>query len=281
LSIPAHENSRVVDGAGQGCKMPETKFVEVTAANIGEHPQAICFINPKHEHFHHKVEWLKRQSKYGLKIKLLYPAGEKRAAGFIEYVPGEYCWRGVKAKGYMFIHCLWTTGKERQRKGLGASLVRAVEAEAGDMLGVCVLTSEKSFMARREIFVKLGYRLAAESGNEQLLVKQFKKGPLPVLREPSSQVETGKGLAIVYSRQCPWVARFVKEVKPILEKLKLAPAIVELNTPAQAQSAPSVYGVFNLLYDGRVLADRYISTTRFLNILKAEGLAGAARPVRK
>ena len=261
--------------------MTESKLVGVTAANIGEHPQAICFINPQHEHFHHKVDWLKAQFKNGLQIKLLYPAGEKRAAGYIEYVPGEHCWRGVRAKGYMFIHCLWTTGKSRQHQGLGGQLIGAVETEAKGMLGVCVLTSDKSFMARRDIFLKLGYRVAAEAQNEQLLVKQFKAGPLPTLNEQRPTAATGKGLAIVYSKQCPWVARFVEEAKPILKKMNVALAISELKTPAQAQNAPCVYGVFNLLYHGRVLADRYISTTRFLNILKAEGLAGKDRERRK
>jgi predicted Rdx family selenoprotein len=259
----------------------ETRIVDVTAANIGEHPQAICFINPKHEHFRHKVDWLEQQFKNGLRIKLLYPAGEKRAVGFIEYVPGEFCWRPVRAEGYLFIHCLWTTGKQRQHKGLGALLIDEAEAAAQGMLGVCVLTSDKSFMARKDIFIKRGYRVAAASGNDQLLVKQFKAGPLPAFNRPREGLEKHKGLAIVYSRQCPWVARFVKEAEPILEKLKLAPAIVELKTPAQAQCAPSVYGVFNLVCDGRILADRYISTTRFLNILKEKGLGGVARPERK
>jgi hypothetical protein len=181
----------------------------------------------------------------------------------------------------MFIHCLWTTGKQFQHNGLGALLVRAVEAEAKDMLGVCVLTSDQAFMVRRDIFLKLGYRVATESGNEQLMLKQFKAGPLPSLGKPRPGTGTGKGLAIVYSRQCPWVARFIEEVKPILKKMNLAPSFSELKTPAQAQKAPTHYGVFNLLYDGRILADRYISTTRFLNILKAEGLVGDARLQRK
>jgi hypothetical protein len=261
--------------------MTKIKLVDVTAANIGEHPQAICFINPRHEHFHHKLDWLGQQFGNGLKIKLLYPAGGKRAAGFIEYVPGEHCWRGVNANGYMFIHCIWTHGKENQQRGLGASLIKVVEAEAKGMLGVCVLTSDKSFMARKDIFLKLGYEVAAESGSDQLLVKKFKAGPLPVLHKSRAVTGTGKGLVIVYSRQCPWVARFVEEVKPILKKMNLPLSVTELKTPAQAQNAPCLYGVFNLLYDGRVLADRYISMTRFLNILKAEGLAGDARPKRK
>src|SRR4030042_3149552 len=138
------------------------------------------------------------------------------------------------------------------------------------MLGVAVMTSDRAFMARRDIFLKNGYRVVAEEGDEQLLAKSFRKGPAPsfnVLRQkPSSYPE----LTIVYSRQCPWVARFIEEVKPILKKRKLQPKITELKTAAQAQKAPSAYGVFNLIFNGRLLADRYISTTRFLNILKSE-----------
>ena len=34
--------------------IPETNVVEVTADNISRHPQAICFINPKHEYYSKK-----------------------------------------------------------------------------------------------------------------------------------------------------------------------------------------------------------------------------------
>ncbi|MFH1946061.1 MAG: hypothetical protein ABIJ35_02505 [Acidobacteriota bacterium] len=39
---------------------------------------------------------------------------------------------------------------------------------------------------------------------------------------------------------------------------------------SDAQKGPSLYGVFNLIYDGILLADRYISTTRFQNIINKE-----------
>ncbi|GAJ16409.1 unnamed protein product, partial [marine sediment metagenome] len=91
--------------------------VDVTIDNISEHPQVICFINPKHEFYYKKVDWLKEQYENGLKTKLLYLKDEKRPVGFIEYIPGEHCWRSVKAKGYMFIHCLWTNGKKYQHQG--------------------------------------------------------------------------------------------------------------------------------------------------------------------
>lgn len=56
-------------------------------------PGAICFINPKHEFYHKKVEWLNEQFEHGLKIKLLYLEEQKKPVGFIEYIPGEHCLR--------------------------------------------------------------------------------------------------------------------------------------------------------------------------------------------
>lgn len=248
----------------------KTNIVEVTVENITEHPQAICFINPKYEFYHKKVDWLKKQFEDGLKIKLLYPENEKRPTGFIEYVPGEHCWRAVHANGYMFIHCLWTNGKNHQHQGLGSLLIEEVEKEAKNMMGVAVITSNNSFMAKDEIFIKNGYTAISESGKEQLMVKQFRKGPLPSINNWENELGKCKGLTIIYSKQCPWVARFIEEAKPILEEKDLAPTIIELKTAMQAQKAPSLYGVFNLIYDGKLLADRYISTTRFSNIIKKE-----------
>ena len=245
-------------------------IVEVTNENLAEHPQAVCFINPKHEFYHLKVDWLREQFKNGLKIKLLYLEGEKRPIGFIEYVSGEKCWRAVNAKGFMFIHCLWTNGKKFQHQGLGSLLLEEVEKDAKDMLGVAAVTSDKSFMANKEIFQKNGYNIFAESGKEQLMVKKFKEGPQPSFNDWESELEKYKDFTMVYSKQCPWVARFVEEVKPILLKEKLEPTFIELTTPEQAQKAPSPYGVFNLMYNGKLLADRYISNTRFSNIVKKD-----------
>ena len=250
--------------------IPNPKIIEVTSENISEHPQVICFINPKHELYDKKIAWLEEQFKNGLKIKLLYLPEEKRPIGFIEYVPGEFCWRSVDAKGYMFIHCLWTNGKKHQHQGLGGLLLKEVEQDAKDMLGVAAVTSDKSFMFDNQIFLKNGYITVAESGKEQLMVKQFNEGPLPAINNWQAELDKHKDLTIVYSRQCPWVARFIEEVKPFLEEQKLEPRIVEIKTPAEAQRAPSLYSVFNLIYNGKLLADRYISTTRFMNIVRNE-----------
>ncbi len=248
----------------------KTRIVDVTLDNLSEHPQAICFINSKSEFYKPKVEWLKGQFKNGLEIKMLYVEGVKRAIGFIEYIPGEYCWRRVHAEGYLFIHCLWTNGKKFQRQGLGRALLDEVESRADGKLGIAVMTSDKALMANRSFFDANGYECVSESGTEQLLAKRIVSGPLPSFKEPKKPLESYKGLTMVYSKQCPWVPRFLEEVKPVLEENNLKAKIVELKTPAEAQTAPSLYGAFSLIYNGKILADRYISTTRFKNIVKKE-----------
>ncbi|MCU0276582.1 MAG: N-acetyltransferase [Acidobacteria bacterium] len=252
------------------------RVVEVTEANIAEHPGAICFINPRHPLYRPKVEWLRKRFSEGLRIRLLYLPGENRPrhggagrpAGFIETVPGESCWRAVKAEGYLFIHCLWTTGSKIQHQGLGSLLLQEAEREARGMRGVAALASDGSFMAKQKIFLKNGYAVVAESGTEQLLSKRFKKGPLPAIHDWRAELTKRQGWSIIYSKQCPWVARFIEEARPIFAKFDLQPIVTELKTAAQAQQAPSLYGVFSLIHNGKLLADRYISTTRLATILK-------------
>lgn len=247
---------------------PGTRIVEVTADNLAEHPQVICFINPKHPHYRHKVEWLRARFREGLRIKLLFVEEQKGPAGYIEYTPGEKCWRAVSAKGYLFVHCLWVAPKKLQHRGLGNLLLAEVERDAKGTLGVAAVTSDSPFMATRELFVRNGYEVVQESGKDQLLVKQLKRGTLPSINDWQAKLRQLSGMHIVYSAQYPWVARFVREVEPVLRERKLTVTITELKTPAQAQRAPSLYGVFSYVKDGELLADRYVSVTRFRNILK-------------
>lgn len=69
------------------------KIVSLSPDNLAKHPQYVCFINPKHQSYQNKHEWLISQMRLGLRILLLYPAGEKKAQAYIEYTPGEHAWR--------------------------------------------------------------------------------------------------------------------------------------------------------------------------------------------
>jgi len=99
------------------------------------------------------------------------------------------------------------------------------------------------------------------------MVKQLRKEPEPKFKDYEKQLAKYNGLHIVYSNQCPWIARFISEIGEIIKQKDLKISITELKTPEQAQDAPSIYAVFNLVNNGKLLADHYISNTRFLNII--------------
>jgi ribosomal protein S18 acetylase RimI-like enzyme len=245
------------------------RIVDINAHNIDQYPEVVCFINKKNEFHHIKVDWLKQRFTEGLKIKLLIPDGEKKAAGFIEYVPGENAWRGVDAPGYMFVHCIWVSPNKFRGRGYGSALAGECISEAREMgmSGVAVV-SGGSFMAENDLFLKNGFVSEAKtkSGHELLSLK-FGKSEPPVLRDVEKQLQKYNGLHIVYSDQCPWVSRFMRESKEIIDQYGIKIEIHKIKTSEDAQNTPSVYSAFNLVHNGKILADHYISCTRFKNIL--------------
>ena len=48
-----------------------------------------------------------------------------RPLAFLEYVQGEYAWRPVDARGWLFVHCLWVYPRGQHVRGLGTRLLQA------------------------------------------------------------------------------------------------------------------------------------------------------------
>lgn len=241
-------------------------IIDVGLDNMDKYPP-VCFINPKNAGYRAKAEWLKQRFAEGMKIKLLRDNGDGKIHGFIEYVPGEYAWRAVEAKGYNFIHCLWTTPNSHKNSGIASKLIQACIKDAEGNSGTAVIASDDAFMADKRIFLKNGFEVVEESGNFTLLVKKSRNGNSLKFMDTQNRLAGFRGWNIVYSAQCPWGARFISELdKKMVEKLQIK--ITELKTASEAQNAPSIYSVFTLIHDGEILADHYISNTRFNNIIK-------------
>ena len=252
--------------------MDEITIIDINNNNISEYPPR-CFLKPDNEGYKIKVEWLKKRFSEGMKIKQLYVENEKKAVSFIEYVPGEYAWRAVNAKDYMFIHCMWTSANKYKSKGYSSLLINECtkDAEKQGMSGVAVVTSEGPFMTGKDLFIKNGFTsVVSEKPSFELMVKNIKQGPAPQFRDWQKQLKSYEGLNIVYTNQCPWVARSIPELKEIAQKNGFKLKITELKNAKDAQNAPSIYASFNLIYDGKLLVDHYISSRRFENIIKKE-----------
>jgi len=248
------------------------KVIDINLTNLHESP--ICGLkNVEHEGRIRKISWLKTYFKKGLKAKLLLT--EKNIQhGYIEYLPGQYAWRGIQADGYMFIHCIWTFWKEYKNKGYGRLLIQTCidDAKKEKYKGVAVVAREKPWLANNKIFLKNGFKIADSAPPDyELLVKKFNKSA----RNPQFKnnwdkklKKYSKGLTIIRSNQCPHTIRFADKIADMAQKkYKLKTQIVEIKTYKQAQNAPTPYSAFAVIYNGQLLADHQISASRFRNIM--------------
>ncbi len=252
--------------------MSNLKIIEATPENV--HEFGMCgYKNLKMEGYRRKIEWTKERFKEGMKYKVLY-SKEKGAVGAIEYIPGEFAWRPVNARNYMFIHCIFIVPKAIKGKGYGKMLLDSCidDAKKQNMLGVAVVTRKGTWMASKNLFLKNGFEIADTAKPDfELLYKSFdSKSEKPTFKgnweERISQYN--KGLVIISSDQCPYTTKAINEISETAQKdYKINPEIVELRDYNDAQNSPCAFGTFCILYDGKLIAEHPISNTRFKNIM--------------
>jgi hypothetical protein len=254
--------------------MDKVTLVKVGPENLSECGIG-CLRNRDNPGYGCKVKWLRKRFAEGLRLLLFRDQREKPLA-FLEYVPGEFAWRPVDAAGWLFVHCLWVFAAGQRVGGLGGRLIRACveEAERAGSTGVAALVSPGPWMAGKEIFLKNGFNRIAERERFELVVHRLRAGPEPRFRDIDPDRAKCRGLHIVYADQCPMLAKSVQDVSQMAAEYGLKLRVTVLQSAHQAQNAPSYYGAFSLLWNGRLLSDHYVSKGRFRNILRKEILSG-------
>lgn len=248
---------------------PGITFINVTADNVSE-AGIYCIKDKKAPGYEAKIKWFKDKINKGLKIKIASESAGKQL-GFIEYIPSELAWRPVKAKNYLFIHCIAMFGKSSRGKKIASSLVKECINDAADSgkSGVCVMTSDGPWIANKTLFEKNGFIIACSRGRFELMYLSFgDKSPKPELYDWTAQSSRMKGWNLVYSDQCPWHFGSVTALTQSAAKNGIRLNVTRITTPQQAKNAPSGFGTYSLIKDGVVLEDHYLSKTRFENILK-------------
>jgi ribosomal protein S18 acetylase RimI-like enzyme len=225
----------------------------------------------RNEGHRRKSEWLKKRYAEGLKFKVLR-SEETGDVGMIEYVPGRYAWRPVKAEGYLFIHCLMISGRHKG-KGLGARLLDSClkDAKRNRCRGVATVTSSGSFMAGSGLFVKAGFVVVESRPPYELLVRKFRKGaPDPHFSVNPERIlkRYKKGLTLLAADQCPMVPKWVEEIAEASLTLGLKPKVVRLRSAEASRELPTPYGMFCIIHNGELIAERPVSARRFTNILR-------------
>jgi L-amino acid N-acyltransferase YncA len=243
----------------------------VDATNVAEQGFFCYKSKPKSEGYRRKLAWLEQRFAEGMRIKILYE--NRRSVGFVEYIPGEFAWRAVKAAGYLVAHCLWVVGKGK-KKGYGSRLLDACveDARAMQRHGVAMVTSEGNWLAGKKLLVKNGFESVDQAPPSfDLMVKRFDESSPPAFPQDWDQrlARYGSGLTVIRSDQCPYIDNAVQIVLEMAEEKEIPAQVVELVSARQVQeSAPSPYGVFSIVYDDKLLSYHYATKKDLLKMLE-------------
>lgn len=258
--------------------MKDYEIIDTNADNIGG--CGICrYINDRNEGRRRKLDWLKKHYAEGLRFKVLR-SREFGDIGMIEYAPASNAWRPVQAEGYLVIHCLMVNS-EHKGKGLGALLLDSClrDAKKSKCPGVAVVTSSDSFMAKSDLFIKAGFVSVESIPPYELLVRKFRKSapdPRFIVERERALKRHKKGITILAADQCPMIAKCVRDIAEASRALGLKTKIVRVRSARESRELPTPYGVFSVVCDGKLIAERPVSGARFKNIMSklARGICG-------
>jgi GNAT superfamily N-acetyltransferase len=229
-----------------------------------------CYMSKREsEGYLRKLAWVKARLDEGMRLKML----KRPDRGFIEYIPGEFAWRAVDAKGWMVIHCLWVVGKSRG-KGLGGLLIDECvkDARKSGMRGVAMVTSKGNWLAGRRLLEGHGFKAVDTAPPSfTLMIKALKPGPLPSFPKDwdARAGRCGAGLTILRSDQCPYIPDATRILAAAAAKKKIKTRVVELRTAREVQTlSPSPYGVFQAVLDGKLVSHHYLLEKDAIELLE-------------
>ena len=250
------------------------EYIRVTKENLQEEHICCAISNNNDIQVASKKAWLERMFDDGL----VFLKSTERGKCFIEYIPAEYAWNPIDAKGYMYIDCLWVSG---QYKGHGYSNLLLNECikdsrEKGKK-GLAVLSSKKKmgFLSDPKYMKYKGFE-TVDTANPyfELMYLPFDKNA-DKPRFKSVVKEHGdmkKGFTLYYTSQCPFTAKYVPLLEEMAKSRNTDFEAVHIQTREEAQSAPTPFTTFSLFWDGQFITHEILSEKKFEKILVDKGL---------
>ena len=252
------------------------KIIDINEQNIDEQ-ELFCKKTKKNElGYQRKLKWIKDRFKEGLKYKILIvkEGNKETSRGMIEYIPGEYSWRGIQADGWLVIHCLWVVGKHKS-KGYGSKLLEVAIKDAKDrgMYGVVGMSAEKGgWLPKPRIYIKNGFEKVDEIEPYFGLFAKFlsDKAPKPKFYPVSEEKiqEYATGVTIIYSDQCPYIVDLVDDLVNESKDTKDSIKEVKLNSCVEAQkNGIYPYGTYCIICDGKKTLYQHPTKRKILGLL--------------
>ncbi|MCR6098067.1 YoaP domain-containing protein [Salipaludibacillus agaradhaerens] len=216
-----------------------------------------------------KKAWLSDRMKEGLVFYRL----DDRAKVFIEYLPVEAAWAPIHAPNYMFINCLWVSGRH-QGGGHATHLLDRCKEDAisRGMDGIVHIAGSKKFpfLSDPRFLKHMGFNVVDKVAPYfQLYAHKFhERGVQPTFKTNKPLPVKEHGIDIFYTAQCPFASGLISD----LEAVALAKGIpfhtYEITSREEAQKAPSPWTTFSIFYNGTFQTHRMMSVTKFEDFLE-------------
>ncbi len=239
--------------------MPALEIIDVTEANVEDVGFFCAMSKPQLQGYQDKLTWLRARFREGLKIKLIARGGR----GFIEYMPGEFAWRGIDAPVYMVIHCLWVVGKSKGQ-GCGAELLDLCvrDARSQRMHGVVAVTAKNKLgLVDTRFFLRQGFRVVDTAPLDlDLVVLKFGDGPDPKFLSGRDDKLNGlgRGVTVFSSPQCPYTCEGAEQIVALARSMNIPARSIRLeNLQEFRRRAPSPYGSFDIAFAGKVVSNLF------------------------
>jgi len=220
----------------------------------------------KEDGYKNKLKWIKERFNEGLKYKLLLVNEAKgfTSRGFIEYIPGEYNWRGIDAKDWMVIHCLWVVGRHK-KQGLGLKLLEECIRDAKElgMNGVVSMSAEKSDgLPNKKFFLKYGFTKVDEiKPSFELYAKPISEGVSIPKFFPLSTGKAKKyddGITIIDGHQCPYLQNMIDPIGEFARANGIPFHVKVLKNAQEAQqNGINAYGIYSIVCNGEIVSQTF------------------------
>lgn len=227
------------------------RFINITVDNIEDEHLCCAISDKKHQDgVSSKKDWLKKQIPKGHIFRKLDAKGKI----FIEYSPLEIAWVPIKGSNYLYIYCLWVSGKYKGQ-GYAKSLLEYCidDAKNQGKSGICVLSSKKKkpFLTDKKFMQKYGFEVVDNVGDYELLALSF-DDTKPSFNDGLnlSKIESDE-LTIYYGNQCPYIPNCIQQIKNYCESNKVTLNLIPIDTLEKAKSVPCIFNNWAVFYKGK------------------------------
>ncbi|CAH0346586.1 N-acetyltransferase [Bacillus sp. CECT 9360] len=244
-------------------------YIQVTKDNIAtEH--ICCALGAKQyeQAVVEKKKWLTDRMDEGL---VFYRLNE-RAKVFIEYLPAEMAWIPISAPNYMYINCLWVSGKYKNN-GYAKQLLDHCKTDAMErgMDGIVHIVGKKKqpFLSESHFFEHMDFELVDEAAPyfQLAVLKWNDQAAIPAFKNQLKAPVIEKGVAIYYTAQCPFAVGVLEDLREVAVSRGVSFQAHRLTTKEEAQNAPTIWTTFGLYYDGEFITHEIMSPTKFEKLL--------------